>query len=490
MYFGINDTLTNMGAALYGGSTMYNMPNYWSGYNTNTFNQMPTNIAFNPSFGYSNFNFNPNLSGYNYNGYDTFTSSQTASSQGTTASQASSATQAATTGDMTAIAKALSQEQPEASTSFTSAGLASDLDTLGKYYLQGMNPSENLASAAVGGAAFGLLNNPRMVVHPWNSIKSTRSVDKMFQGIKQASSKLGKMWVDKKGGQEILSEAYARMHKLEALNNSKLGLFRKSIKGVKGSDGKLVYDTLKKQMTSALASGDKKLIAEATEAIKRQTNAFTGYIPRFMKWAHIDKPFAFLRKKFINPSHYQDLTKVAGENVKKAAEKTTFGQFMKHSCGIGNGAMFAALEVVMDLFNGKIQSAFSKDSETGWKQVGQTALKGVGSAVGWAVGEGIGAWAGAKLGAMAGTAIAPGVGTAIGAVAGLIGGSIGCWLTGKLTHKIIGTEAGDQVKLDEMKKSKEGIQQLCSITLEQAKNDKNVDEKTLQAIQNVAQAIA
>lgn len=487
MSLGINNTLASMQAALYGGNTMYNMymPNYTSGYNINTFNPMPTNFTFNPSFGYSNFNFNPNLSGYNYNNLDTFTSSQASA-----AAQASATSQAATSADVANIAKALSQTQSDTQTSFTSAGLLNDLDTVGKYYLQGMNPSESLAGAAVGGAAFGLLNNPRMVVHPWNSLTSTRAVDKMFKGIKDSSTKIGKMWVDKKGGQEVLAEAYSRMHKLESLNKSKIGLFRKSIKGAKGSDGKLVYDTLKKQMTNALASGDKKLIAQATEAIKRETNAFTGYLPRFMRWTHLDKPFAYLRKKFINPTHYQDLTKVAGDNVKKAAEKTTFGQFMKHSCGIGNGAMFAALEVVMDLLSGKIQTAFSKDSETGWKQLGQTGLKGVGSAVGWAVGEGVGAWAGAKFGAMAGSAIAPGVGTAIGAVAGLIGGSIGCWLTGKLTHKIIGTEAGDQVKLDEMKKSKEGVQELLAITQKQAESDKNIDANTLQAIRNVAQAIA
>ena len=365
-------------------------------------------------------------------------------------------------------------------------GLSDDLNELGDYYVKNSAPSESFMGAAVGGAAFGVLNNPRMIVHPWNSLRATKAVSEMFKDIKVESSVLGKLWRDEaKGGYEILSNAYSRMHKLEALNKSKLGLFRKSIKGVEGADGRLVYDKLKGIMESALKSGDAKKIAEATEILKRETNAFTGYVPRFMRWAHIDKPFAWLRKKFINPSHYEaDIAKVADKAVTEAGAKTTFGQFMKHSCGVGNGLLFAGMEFAMDF--GKIQTAFSKDSSTGMTQLGQTAVKGVGSAVGWAVGEGIGAWAGAKLGAMAGTAIAPGVGTAIGAVAGLIGGSIGCWLMGKFTHMFVGQDVGTKVEVENMKKTAQGQQQLLQLTLAQAQEDKKVNPRTVQAIQNVA----
>ena len=179
------------------------------------------------------------------------------------------------------------------------------------------------------------------------------------------------------------------------------------------------------------------------------------------------------------------------ENIAKECTELTLGKSMAKSCGIKNGLFFAAFEFLNDMvFEKKIQKAFSKDSSTGWTQVGQTTAKGISSAVGWAVGEGIGAWAGglaaAKIGAMAGTAIAPGVGTVIGAVAGLVGGSIGMWLTGKITKKIIGQDVADKVEVENMKKTPEGQAKLLQLTFQQAQDSKKVDARTMQALQNVA----
>ena len=366
-------------------------------------------------------------------------------------------------------------------------GLSDDLNELGDYYIKNSAPSESFMGAAVGGAAFGLMNNPRMIVHPKNSFKSTKAVNEMFNAVKDEKTLLGKLWRNEaKGGYEIVSNAYSRMHKLESLMKPKLGLFRRSLINPKNTiNGKAEYDRITKGMKAALATGNEKQIAYWTEEAKRVTNAFTGRIPQFMRWANIDKPFVWLRKKFINPTHYEaDIAKVADKAVTEAGAKTTFKQFMAKSCGIGNGLLFAGIEFVMDL--GKIQTAYSKDTDTCIKQIGQTLLKGTGSAVGWAVGEGIGAWAGAKLGAAAGTAIAPGVGTAIGAVAGLIGGSIGCWLMGKITHKIAGQDAGTKVEVENMKKTKQGQYQLLQLTAQQANEDKKLNPRTLQALQNVA----
>ena len=368
----------------------------------------------------------------------------------------------------------------------------SDWNTIGEYYIKGMNPSESFTGAAVGGAMFGLINNPRMIVHPWNSLTSTRAVDKMFSAIKKnPESTLAKMWNNKlivdgkefKGGYELLSNAYSRMHKLEALNKSKLGLFRKSIKGVKTKDGKLLYDVLKAEMEAALKSGKPEEIAKATEHLKKVTNAFTGRIPNGLRKMHMQKPMTGLRK-LINSGQYEPVEKLATKSLEESSVKSTLKGSLKHSCGIGSGLFFTAMEFLMDW--GKIKNAFSKDKETGYKQLGQTTVKGAGSAVGWAIGEGIGAWAGAKLGAAAGTAISPGVGTAIGAIAGLIGGSIGMWLTGKVTHAIVGQDVGDKVEVENMQKTAQGRQQLLQVTMQQAMEDKNLDPKTAQALYNVA----
>ena len=59
---------------------------------------------------------------------------------------------------------------------------------------------------------------------------------------------------------------------------------------------------------------------------------------------------------------------------------------------------------------------------------------------------------------------------------------------GKVTHKIIGQEAGDKVELDRMKKTTEGKIELLQLTLEQAKNDKKIDPKTKQALNNAVTA--
>jgi hypothetical protein len=93
--------------------------------------------------------------------------------------------------------------------------------------------------AAVGGATFGLMNNPRTILHPWNTLKTTFSgnVNKMFADVKVEGTKLYELYnnlkvVDGKkftGGYELVSEAYARMHKLESLKNPKLGWFRRSL---------------------------------------------------------------------------------------------------------------------------------------------------------------------------------------------------------------------------------------------------------------------
>ena len=372
-----------------------------------------------------------------------------------------------------------------------------DINTLINYHLKGLTPSESLMGAAIGGVTFGLMNNPRMVVHPWNSVKATIATNKIFTKAKQEGTSLYDLW-RKESSTGVLQEAYARTNKLEALNPElwKAGLFRKSL-------DKAEYERLKNLMVKALettGTEEEKLkaIAKATEEIKRATNAYTGYIPRGLRAIGLQKPMQWIRNK-INPSQYKNFDEVVADNLKAnekllleeagtGIKKIGLKKSLAKSCGIGGALLFAGLEFATSIDN--IKAAFSKDSGTGMTQLGQTAVKGAGSAVGWAVGEGIGAWAGAKAGAALGTAVAPGVGTAIGAVAGLVGGSIGMWLVGKFTHHIVGTDVGEKVKAQKLAQTPQGQVELLQMTMQQAQNDKKLDAKTAQAMQNVLNVYA
>lgn len=369
-------------------------------------------------------------------------------------------------------------------------GLSDDLNAVGDYYVKNSAPSESFLGATVGGAAFGLMNNMRILAHPINAVKSLAPTAKMFTAIGKEGSALRAMWTNPETTRVIM-EAYGQMHKLNAAKYWRAGLFKAKLEGETLEKANRII----KDMTEALKVNNPQRIAELSEEARRITNAKTGYIPRGLKAIHADTPFKWIKDntflgKFMGGAK-PTVAEAAAKSVADKAAASTIGGALKHSCGVANGLMFAAFEFLSDfVFEGKIQAAFEKDKATGYKQLGQTAIKGAGSAIGWAVGEGIGVWAGglaaAKIGAMAGSAVAPGVGTAIGAIAGLVGGSIGCWLTGKITHKIIGQEAGTLAKVEKMKQTKEGQQELLQLTLPQALEDKKLNSRTAQALNNVA----
>lgn len=348
-----------------------------------------------------------------------------------------------------------------------------DIDTLGKYYLKGMEPSESLLGAAGGGAAFALVNNTRFIAHPFASLSSLGAVEKMFAGVKDKKSDLGKLWNNPETN-AVVRDAYHKMHKLEGASKWRFApLFKKRL-------DKTTYDALKKEMETALKSGKKEQIAKVTEKIRVATSSKTGVIPQAWR--------SLIGK--TNPDIAKMTTDTAVKSAvdKKLAEKavTGYGEAIKKgfkSQGIKGGGFFAAMEFLMDF--SKIKSAFSKDSKTGAKQLGQTSVKAAGSIIGWTVGEAVGAAAGAKIGAAVGTTFCPGLGTAIGAVAGLVGGSIGTWAMGKLTKKLVGEDVGSKVEVEKMKKTAQGQAQLLQLTAQQAQDDKKLDPKVAQALQNV-----
>lgn len=438
------NSLTNMEYMLYGGASGVNpnCPSFSNGYmaNRNSCNyQMP--------FGYNNQPIWNNQYGQNYGLGNVGGASTTSDAQ---------------------------------QTSQTGFGASSrDIDTLGKYYLKGMEPSESLLGAAGGGAAFALVNNTRFIAHPFASLSSLSTVEKMFAGVKDDKSALGKLWNNPETN-AVVRDAYHKMHKLEGASKWRFApLFKRSLNAV----DKDIYASLKKEMETALKSGNKEQIAKVTEKIRVATGAKTGILPELWR--------QFRGKKTPDIAKMTTDTAVKSAVDKKLAEKavTGYGEAIKKgfkSQGIKGGGFFAAMEFLMDF--GKIRTAFSKDSTTGAKQLGQTSVKAAGSIIGWTVGEAVGAAAGAKIGAAVGTAFCPGLGTAIGAVAGLVGGSIGTWAMGKLTKKLVGEDVGSKVEVEKMKKTAQGQQQLLELTLNQAKEDQNnkkLDPKVAQALQNV-----
>lgn len=364
-----------------------------------------------------------------------------------------------------------------------------DLDTLGKYYLKGLNPSESLLGAAGGGAAFALVNNMRFIAHPFASLSSLGATEKMFAGVKDKKSALGKLWNNPETN-GLVRDAYHKMHKLEGASKWRFApLFKKRL-------DETTYKALKNKMEMALLSGDKRQIAEATERIRVATGVQSGPVGNFFNkiWSKIrGQKVTTIADRLANNTAIREaaLKKVNEKGAVGLTETITKGF---KSQGVKGGAFFAAMEFIMDW--SKIRSAFSakeNPTKTGLTQLGQTTVKAAGSLIGWTAGEAIGAWAGAKLGAAAGTVICPGLGTAIGAVAGLVGGSIGSWALGKLTHKIVGEDVGSKVEVQNMKKTAQGQQQLLQLTLAQAQEDKKnnkLDPKVAQALNNVYQAYA
>ena len=443
--------------ALYGGlSSGKNCPSFANGYmsQSNLYGGSPNMYGYNPSFaGYPSFG-NSIYSNPAYNAYAPY--AQTVQNNQT--------------------AFGASKE---------------DLDILGKYYIDGMAPSESLLGAAAGGAAFSVINNPRLIAHPINSFNATRATDKIFEGVKKSGSELYKMWRAEgdayKGFNELLQDAYANTHKLNARMNTKLGLFRSSLKD--NSEAQKLIE----RMTKALKEPKPNMneIATISEEMKRMTKGFDGHISNGAEKIGLKKAGNavkdFFKKipligDFIKDGAKESAEVVAKKTITETTEKTFLSR-LKGGCSGGGAFFMTAIEFLMD--SGKIKEAFSKDSSTGWTQVGQTTVKGLGTAIGWGAGEAVGAWAGAKLGAIAGSAIAPGVGTAIGAALGLVGGMVGSWLTGKITHKLVGQDVGDKVKVEKMKQTAQGQQELLQLTMQQAQDDKKLDPKTAQAIQNV-----
>lgn len=448
---------------LYGGKTLAmnsNVPNQMNNY---TMPMMNTYGAYNY--------YNPTMQGYNYSynqqpatnfgqnipaGYTSAASNITNASNNTQAQQAQGGE---------SVFKGLNQQDTEA---------------LKKCYVNAQEPSEGLLGAAFGGITMGIMNNPRYIAHPINSISATNGIKEMFSSVKTSGSALNKLWTNKETN-EILREAYFQMHKATARSKSKLGLFRKRYSETE-------FNALKDIMDKALKSGNADEIAKASETLK---NAYVnnGHIPTLWQ-----KAKAWVTGKEFKPVDIIDKTKNADEVAKIAenasklvsnSKQLSYGQILKKGGGVKGALLMAGIEFAMGL--GKIKTAFEKDKESGMKQLGQTTVKAAGNAAGWMFGEAAGIWASTKLCASIGTALGPGVGTVVGGLLGLIGGSLGMCIMGKITKGVVGEDVSSKIEAEKLAQTQEGQAQLLQIAAQQAQDGK-ADQATQQALMKILQS--
>ena len=355
------------------------------------------------------------------------------------------------------------------STNFSGALTEKETKALTDCYVS--SPSESVLGSAAGGVVFGIINNPRLIVHPWNSYKATAPTEKMFKAVTEKGSALNQLWVSQETN-DLMREAYFRMHKIEARKLGKAGAFRKKLSNKD-------YNTLKKIMEDALATGDKEEIAKATAKLQtayvndgwlarpvgKVVDTVKGWFGKEAKPRTVEE--ALKNTEAINAAKNELLAK---------GQQTSMKDFMKKHASASGVVMFALFDFLLGM--GNIRKAFEKDAENrengiktnyGMKQLGQTTIKGLGSGIGWGVGEALANFAFGKWGTKLGTRKFPGAGAGFGGLVGVVGGSLGMMLLGRLTHALVGDDIGEKIKAQELTQTPEGQVQLLQAVYEKAK---------------------
>ena len=356
------------------------------------------------------------------------------------------------------------------------------------------SPSESVLGAAGGGVIFGLINNPRLIVHPIQSIKATPLTDKMFKAVTEKGSALNKLWENPETN-DLMREAYFRMHKIEARNMRKIGAFRKRL------DPK-DYEKLRDLMQKAIDSGNKEEIAKATATLQEAyiTNGWLakpfnaiadkvkGLLGQEVKPRTIESAISDANSKAINDT---------AAKLLKAGEDTSLKGFMKEHASAKSALGWAAFEFVFAL--GNIKRAFGKDRENkengintnyGIKQIGQTAIKGFGSGIGWGVGEALSKFAFSKWGTKIGTKFRPSAGAGLGGLVGVVGGSIGLMIMGRITKALIGEDIGAKLEAKELMQTPEGQAQLLENVYQKVQKGEASPEAAAAMKKLIAQAQA
>lgn len=454
-------SLANMEMMLYGGlGTNTNAPSYFNGYMANLNN----NSFCYPSF-YGNPNNYNNMNSMYYNNPNSSVFGQNVTSNYTQPNIA----------------------QQQANVAFDQKAMS----TLADFYANNeLSPSESLKSAIfAGGIGCAVMQNPRLIFHPWNYFKTSLSKNSdtknIFKNVKGDGSKLNKLW---KENSLVMEAAYSQMHRAEARKNSKLGLFRKRYTPEE-------YNKLKDIMETAIKNEKIDEIAEATETLR---HAYCRNGKVFQAWNWMKNGFKNGKEGLANPIEMINNQKgedTIAANTKRlldfGGKKITIPKAFKKAGGI-MALLFGALEIFMNI--GKIQTAKNKDAENaqmgintnyGKQQTKQTVVKAVGNTLGWAAGETLSIWAYSKLGAAIGTAFGPGVGTAVGAAIGFVGGSIGMWLAGKATRASLGIDVADKITAQNKTQTEEGQTELLESVINKINSGEKVSPEVEHALGSI-----
>ena len=246
-------------------------------------------------------------------------------------------------------------------------------------------------------------------------------------------------------------------------------------------------------MKDAVSQGNKEKIAEVT-AKMQQAYVNDGAISR--GWNGI--------KNFVtgSDSKVKTVTEALADDAAIATKKADLLKdtpiafkdcFKKAQGGIFGPLMFFGFEFIGGW--SKIQAAFAKDKENeqkgestnlGWKQLGQTSVKGAGNAFGWIAGEAAGMYAFSKWGAKIGQKLGAGAGSALGRIIPLVGAGIGMCLTGKLVKTLVGRDVGDKIEAENLAKTEEGQMTMLQYAMEQAQDGKQLPPEVLSAATKIA----
>ncbi len=139
----------------------------------------------------------------------------------------------------------------------------------------------------------------------------------------------------------------------------------------------------------------------------------------------------------------------AGKGIAKIAGKA--GKLFKGTGAVG----MMAIEGVIGIFTDVIPAFQAGGAESGFKQIGKTAVKTAGSGAGWAVGS----WAGAAIGGAIGS-VFPGVGNAVGAAVGkFLGGIVGSIIGGGIGKKLAGKSEVEKIQEEQINQQAQMVAQ-------------------------------
>ncbi|MBR2430745.1 hypothetical protein IKB17_04725 [bacterium] len=370
-------------------------------------------------------------------------------------------------------------------------------------YAKNLTPTAGVLKDAPLDAAFCLLFNPRLLVHPINTFKATFSAEnatnKFFNSIKN-DAKFIELWKTPENS-NIMREAWLQHNKAVARCEGKLGAFRRSYKAT----GEV--ELITKEVTAlekAIKSGNIDDITRQTARLKHAYTGNPGFVTRGFNWCKngigkiIPESWTLMgspvRDAFLTkPSAVADkLADVAGIETEIAnlakTTKTGFMDILKRGGGVKGAAFFMVMDYLMAI--GKIKTAFEEDKQSGWKQLGQTTVRGIGNAAGWMVGEATATWAFTKFGAKLGSKVHPLLGTLIGGAIGMIGGGLGMRLAGKGTQALVGRDVADDIEAKKLAQTQEGQIQLLQHTMERMEKGEKVSPHAQMAIQKIMTQIA